>query len=217
MTDLGIVLDLDGTLVDSTYHHALAWRRAFDDHDVAVALWRVHRAVGMGGDRLVGEVAGDDVEEEYGDRLRDSWREQYDALRSEVRPLADASRFVAGLTDAGHRVALASSGDPEFTDDAVEQLGIRDHLDVLLTAEDADSSKPDPDLVQVALERLGTDRAVLLGDSTYDAVAARAAGIGCVGVRTGGFGEAELTEAGASLVVGSVSELLDLDWSVHAR
>ena len=217
MTAVGIVLDLDGTLVDSTYHHALAWRRAFDDHGVPVPLWRVHRAVGMGGDRLVGELAGDDVEEQYGDPLRASWRERYDELRGEVRPVTDAHRFVTGLADAGHRMALASSGDPEFTDDAVEQLGIRDVLDVLLTSEDAESSKPDPDLVQVALDRLGTDTAVLVGDSTYDVMAAQAAGIGCVGVRTGGFGEAELLEAGASLVVGSVTELLDLDWTDHAR
>ena len=212
MTRRGVLFDLDGTLIDSTYHHALAWARAFEQSGVDVALWRVHRAVGMGGDRLVAAVAGDDVEEQHGDALRAAWREEYDALRAEVHPVAGGAEVVRRLADVGYRVAVASSGDPEFTRDAITQLGLDDVLDVVTSSEDADSSKPDPDLVTTTLEQLHVDAAVLVGDTTYDVESELAADIGCVAVRTGGFGEAELLEAGAQTVLGGVGELLDLAW-----
>ena len=85
-----VLLDIDGTLVDSTYHHAIAWQRAFDSVDFPIPLWRIHRTVGMGGDKLVAQVAGDDVEERHGDDLRDRWREEYVEIKAEVVPLAGA-------------------------------------------------------------------------------------------------------------------------------
>ena len=92
-----VLFDIDGTLVDSTYHHAIAWQRAFDRHDLPIPLWRIHRTVGMGGDKLVGEVAGDEVERDLGDALRDAWKEEYVELKAEVDPLPGAAELVRRL------------------------------------------------------------------------------------------------------------------------
>jgi len=208
-----VLFDIDGTLTDSTYHHALAWHRAFVRIGEPPPLWRIHRTIGMGGDKLVAHVAGDDTEKRHGDELRDLWRQEYVEIRAEVRPLPGAVDLVRQVADSGLRVALASSGDPEFSREAVELLGIGDLVEVLTTSEDADDSKPDPDLLGATLDRMdGVKQAVLVGDTPYDAEAARRAGIGCVGLLTGGFGRSELAEAGALLVVDSLADLIDLDW-----
>lgn len=213
-----VLLDIDGTLIDSTYHHALAWQRAFDTVGVSVPLWRIHRSVGMGGDKLVAEVAGESVEERHGDELRDRWREEYAAIRHEVDPLPGASDLVHDLAGRGLAVALASSGDPEFAREAVATLGIGAEIAALTTAEDAEDSKPDPDLVRTTLARLpGVRRAVLVGDTPYDVESAGRAGLGCLGLRSGGYSEAELVEAGALLVVDSPADLLGLDLEPYLR
>ncbi len=213
MTDTAAILfDIDGTLVDSTYHHALAWQRAFDRHDLPIPLWRIHRTIGMGGDKLVAEVAGDDVEERLGDALRDAWREEYVEIKGEVAPLPGAAELVRSLAERGYRVALASSGDPEFADEALDDLDIRDDVAVLTTSEDVEGSKPEPDLIEVTLDRVGTRRAVLVGDTPYDVQSAERAGLRCIGLRSGGYSEAELTDAGAVLVVDAPEDLIDLDW-----
>ena len=129
MTDNGraVLFDIDGTLVDSTYHHAIAWQRAFDRHDISIPLWRIHRTIGMGGDKLVAEVAGDEVEDRLGDALRDAWREEYVEVKAEVEPAARRRRAGAQRwPTSGYRVALASSGDPEFAEEALDDLDIRD-------------------------------------------------------------------------------------------
>jgi HAD superfamily hydrolase (TIGR01549 family) len=216
MTDsenAAILFDIDGTLVDSTYHHAIAWQRAFDRHDVTIPLWRIHRTIGMGGDKLVAEVAGDDVEARLGDALRDVWREEYVAIKGEVAPLPGAAELIHRLAKAGYLVALASSGDPEFADETLDDLDIRDEVSVLKTSDDVDGSKPEPDLVEVTLEAVGTQRGVLVGDTPYDVEAAARAGLKCIGLRSGGYGEAELVEAGAALVVDVPEDLIDLDWN----
>lgn len=210
---LAVLLDIDGTLVDSTYHHAVAWHRAFARHDLRPPMYRIHRTIGMGGDKLVAEVAGDDVEERLGDALRDAWKEEYLPLREEVRPLPGARDLVLALCSAGHRVALASSGDPQFSAEAVELLDIGDQIELLTTAEDVDASKPEPDLLEVTLQKMGDPgRAVLLGDTVHDVESARRAGLPCVALLSGGYGEAELTEAGAVRVVALPEDLLELDW-----
>ncbi len=210
-----IIFDIDGTLVDSTYHHALAWHRAFACHDLAIPLWRIHRTIGMGGDKLVAEVAGPAVEGRLGDELRDTWRTEYIQIKDEVGPFEEAAALVRKLTQLGYVVALASSGDPEFADEALDDLDIRDHVAVLTTSQDADSSKPAPDLIEVTLEKVGTGRAVLVGDTPYDVASAERAGLHCIGLRCGGYGEAELTEAGAVLVVDEPADLMDLDWNEY--
>ena len=211
-----VLFDIDGTLVDSTYHHALAWHRAFSRLGEPPPMWRIHRTIGMGGDKLVAEVAGEATEAEHGDELRDAWREEYLEIRTEVQPLAGAADLVRELAADGYRVALASSGDPQFAREAIELLDIGDDTEVLTTADDVEDSKPEPDLVGVTLERLGdVDRAVFVGDTPYDVEAAGRAGMGCIAVLTGGFSRGELSEAGASLVVESLSELVGTDWTPY--
>ncbi|MEZ0581230.1 HAD family hydrolase [Nocardioides sp. MH1] len=208
-----VLLDIDGTLIDSTYHHAVAWQRAFSRITDVPPMWRLHRAIGMGGDRLVAAVADDRTEEKHGDDLRDAWREEYLELKAEVRPLDGAADLVRKLAGEGFVIALASSGDPEFSQEAVDLLGIGSDVAALLTSDDVDSSKPDPDLIQQTLERVGpVEAAVFVGDTVYDVEAAGRAGIGCVTLRTGGFGKAELEQAGALRVEDAVTDLLRLDW-----
>ncbi|OYN94112.1 HAD family hydrolase [Enemella evansiae] len=207
-----ILLDIDGTLLDSTYYHALAWQRAFAGVGIETPLWRVHRAVGMGGDLLVTEVAGEQAEEQHGDELRERWDREYQAVLDEVRPFAGAADFVRAAKAAGYRVALASSGASKFTDKALELLGLSaDEVDAITSSDDAEESKPAPDILAVALERAGGGRALAIGDSTWDARAATRFGVPAIGVLTGGISEAELREAGCVEVVDSVAELIERD------
>nr|WP_279671496.1 HAD family hydrolase [Flexivirga meconopsidis] len=201
-------MDVDGTLIDSTYLHALAWERAFESVQVYPQWWRVHHAIGMGGDRLVAHVAGDQVEAAHGDQLRKLWSREYAAVLEEVRPIDGAGDFVRSLQDAGLRVALASSGAPDFTEHAMELLGLgHDDVAAVTTSDDADSSKPAPDILQVALDRAGGGEAVVIGDSDWDAHAAGRLRAPCLGVRTGGFSSAELLDAGCVDVRDSVADL----------
>ncbi len=213
-----VLFDVDGTLVDSTYHHAVAWHRAFAREGVQVPIWRVHRTIGMGGDKLVGAVAGDEVEEERGDALRAAWKEEYAELLAEVEPLPGAADLVRDLQVAGYAVALASSGEKPFADAAVEDLGIGAQVAAVTTSTDAGSSKPDADILVATLDKLdGVERAILVGDTPYDVESARRIGLACIGLLTGGFSRTELEEAGAVTVVGDLTELGDWDWSAHLR
>ena len=214
-SDSVIVFDIDGTLVDSTYHHALAWQRAFHDSDMTLPFWKIHRTIGMGGDKLVAHVAGDAVEERLGDTLRDVWREEYIKIKSEVRALPGATALVKKLVADGYLVALASSGDPEFADEALDDLDIRDEVSTLKTSSDVDGSKPEPDILDVTLDELGTRRAVVIGDTPYDVASADRAGLKCIALRSGGYSESELVEAGAVLVVDAPEELMDVDWEKY--
>lgn len=208
-----VLLDVDGTLVDSTYLHALAWLRAFRTIDEKPPWYRVHRTIGMGGDKLVGHVLGDEVEERHGDALRDRWEEEYAALVGEVPAFPGAAELVADVRRQRLRVALASSGAQRFTDDAMELLGVgADDVDAVTSADDADDSKPDPDILAIALERAGGHRAVLVGDTTWDVESAERSDMPCVAVLTGGFSERELRDAGAADVVTSVADLVGFDW-----
>ena len=213
-----ILFDIDGTLIDSTYHHALAWHRALDRYDVAVPTWRVHRAIGMGGDKLVAHVAGDDVERDLGDDLRAAWEEEYAEMVDEVPPLPGASDLVKRLSADGHTVALASSGAERFSKAAVELLGIGDDVAAMTSSDDAEDSKPDPDILSATLGRLGeVDGAVFLGDTPYDVEAAERLGLGCIAVLTGGFSRSGARAGRGRLVVEDLTELAGLDWAAHLR
>jgi HAD superfamily hydrolase (TIGR01549 family) len=216
-----VILDVDGTLVDTNYHHAIAWFQAFDRHGVTVPVWRIHRAIGMGGDRLVARVAGDDVEQRLGDVVRAAWKEIYEPMLRQVRGLAGAHELVAEAAGRGWKVALASSGDPAHVDHYLDLLDLRGLADTWTSAEDVSNTKPAPDLLQTALERAGGGPAVLIGDSTWDCVSAERAGLPCVGLLTGGFAEAELREAGAVAVfedlTGLRGALDDLPFKMSGR
>jgi HAD superfamily hydrolase (TIGR01549 family) len=204
-----VVLDVDGTLLDSNYHHALAWSRAFEHVGVTVPVWRIHRAIGMGGDKLVGAVAGDDVEGAHGDDIRDRWKKEYDGLIDETRLLEGARDLLAALRSRGVSVALASSSIPEHAQHAFDLLDAEELADTATTSEDAEESKPDPELVDEALSQAGGRPACVVGDSVYDVEAALRTGLPAYGVLTGGYGRAELEEAGATRVYEDLTELLD--------
>jgi HAD superfamily hydrolase (TIGR01549 family) len=201
------VLDVDGTLVDTNYHHALAWHRAFREHGVVLPVWRLHRHVGMGGDKFVAAVAGDDVEERIGDAVRDAWERLFDEQLGDVEPLAGARELVVDLKERGHRVVLASSAIERHLDAFLDKLDVRELVDGWTGKDDVEASKPDPDLVEAALAKGGTRDAVMLGDTPWDVEAARRAGIETVCVLTGGFSAHELREAGAVAVFESVDDL----------
>jgi HAD superfamily hydrolase (TIGR01549 family) len=201
------ILDIDGTLVDSNYHHAIAWYRAFRAHDIVLPLWRIHRHIGMGGDQLVAAVAGEEVERERGEDIRAAETERYGELIEEVRPLEGARELIEDLKRDRRRVVLASSAKPQEVEHYLDLLDGRELADAWTTAGDVEHTKPDPDLIHAALDRLDSDRAVMVGDSTWDCRAARNAGVETLAVLTGGFSAQELFDAGALSVFATITEL----------
>jgi HAD superfamily hydrolase (TIGR01509 family) len=203
------ILDIDGTLVDTNYHHTLSWARAFARVGITVALWRVHRHLGMGGDQLVGAVCGDAVDERLGDRIREAEGDEYMRLIDEVRPVAGARDLISALKDRGHAVVLASSAKEREVDHYLTLLDARDLADAWTTAADVDRTKPAPDLVDAALNavRARADSAVMIGDTPWDVESAQHAGVETIAVITGGFSEQELEDAGAVAVFESVTDL----------
>ncbi len=212
------ILDVDGTLVDTNYHHAVAWYRAFRQHGVVLPLWRIHRHIGMGGDQLVGALAGEDFEAEQGDDVRAAERALYMSLIVEVEPLEGARELIEVLAHARHPVVLASSAKQDEVEHYLDLLDAREPVDGWTTSEDVERTKPAPDLVAAAIEKARAKRwrslrpgqdgdAVMLGDSTWDCESAKRAGVPIVGVLTGGFSEQELLDAGAGCVFGSLTEL----------
>ena len=203
-----VVLDVDGTLVDSNYQHAIAWHRAFRTHGYRAAIWELHRHVGMGGDQFVEALLGSEAENADGDELRDAHSEEYSKLIGEIEAIEGASELIAELDDAGATVVIGSSAEQDECDHFVDLLGARERIDGATTSADAKHSKPDPELVQVALDKFGTGGpALMIGDSTWDVKAAKAAGVPTLALLTGGFSEAELREVGAAEVSHSVAAL----------
>ena len=204
-----VVLDVDGTLVDSVYQHTIAWAAAFAAVDLEVPLWRAHRAIGIGGDRFVSEVAGEAAEAEHGDELRKLHDQRFGELLDGVRPLPGAAELLDELHRRGFKVVLASSGIPEHTERLLALVDGKRRADDVATSGDVESSKPAPDLVQVAIEGVGGTQGLAIGDAVWDIAAANAAGLPSIGLLSGGFGEAELLEAGAKAVFADPRALLD--------
>lgn len=210
------VFDIDGTLLDSNYHHALAWARAFNVVDGGVPLWRIHRHIGMGGDRLVAAVAGDDVEERLGDQIRTRWQKEYDALIDETRLLAGARGLLVRMRRAGLMVALSSSAIPQHAQHALDLLDADELADYTTTADDVEATKPDPEPIRTVLDGIGTSAACMIGDSIWDVHAATAAGIPTIGLCTGGYAHQELITAGAVCVYDDLVHLTgDLDQALR--
>jgi len=202
-----VILDIDGTLVDSNYQHVIAWQRAFRDSDVEVPAWRIHRTVGMGGDQMIEKLAGQHVEDQFGDAIRDAEKEHYEQLLPEVAPLEGARQLIVDLKDAGLTVILASSAKEEEVEHYVDLLDAGDICDGRTSSGDVDATKPEPDLIEVAVEKAGGGKAIMVGDSVWDVESAKRAGIETVAVLCGGFGKAELEDAGAITVVESVDQV----------
>jgi HAD superfamily hydrolase (TIGR01549 family) len=201
------ILDVDGTLVDTNYHHAIAWYRAFRQHDVVLPIWRIHRHIGMGGDQLVEALAGDQLENERGDDIRAAESVLYRELMTEVEPLEGARELIEDLKKRGHAVVLASSAKSHEVEHYLDLLDARELADGWTTSADVEATKPEPDLVVAAVEKAGGGGAVMVGDSVWDCEAAKRAGLDTIAVLTGGFSEAELREAGALAVYSSIGEL----------
>jgi len=194
-----VLLDLDGTLVDSVFHHVLAWDGALSAYGAAVPLWRVHEAIGMGGERLVPHLLGrvvDDVDE-----LKDDHEERFLALADGLRATDGARDLLDDLAARGVPHVVATSATGKVAEVLLQALGRSD-----LPTVDADavgSAKPAPDLLLAACESGGWEptQATLVGDSPWDAEAASRIGMRAVAVRTGGFGDGRLLDAGARAVV----------------
>jgi HAD superfamily hydrolase (TIGR01549 family) len=205
------ILDIDGTLVDTNYHHALAWFRAFRRHDISLAIYRIHRHIGMGGDQVVKALCGEDTEQELGDDIRTAEGEEYSRLIGEVQTMARARELIADLKDRGHTVVLASSAKVDEVEHYLDLLDARSLTDAWTTSADVESTKPAPDLVLAALERAGDAEgpAFMIGDTPWDVKAARQAGVATLAVVTGGFAAQELLDAGAASVFESVADLAE--------
>ena len=203
------VVDIDGTLVDTNYHHAIAWYRAFRAYGFVLPLWRIHRHIGMGGDQLVAALAGEGFDREHGDEVRAAEKVLYLQLIDEVEPLAGARALIEDLKAGGHAVVLASSAKPQELEHYLTLLDARALVDAWTDSGDVEATKPAPDLVHAALAKTGAapKDAVMIGDSTWDCLAAKAAKVRSIGVLTGGFSREELREAGAASVFDTVEEL----------
>lgn len=200
----GVLVDCDGTLVDTNYLHAIAWSRALRELGEWAPMNAIHRLVGMGGDQLVPELLGHDV-----DGAHDAHARHYTELRDEVAPFPEAGAFLRSLHDAGLVVVLASSASEEDLSHICALLDADDAIDAKVTADDVQRSKPDPEIFDVARGKGGIHDGLVLavGDSVWDVEAARAANMGCVGVESGGFSRHELSESGAIAVYRDVAEV----------
>ncbi len=203
-----VVLDLDGTLVDSVYQHVVAWQAAFRDVGRHVGSVLIHEAIGMGGDRLVAHVAGDAAEAAVGDDVRDLHDQHFRSGLRTICPLDGASELVEALASSGHRVVLASSSEAGLVEEFLDLLEVRGHLSTVVTSSDGAPSKPAPDMVDLAVSRVGGGQPIVVGDSAWDAMSAEAAGGRCIGLRSGGIGAERLRSAGASWVYDGPRDLL---------
>jgi HAD superfamily hydrolase (TIGR01509 family) len=214
MTLPAVVLDVDGTLVDSTFQHALTWHRAFARFGKEMPAWRTHRAIGMGGDMLVPALAGEDWAAEHGEAASEAESVLFGELIADVRALPGARAFLEILKVRGHDVVLSSSAKQADLDVYLELLDARELVDAWTVSDDVEKTKPEPDIIKAGLAKLGNPkRSVMIGDSIYDIQAAHAAGLPAIGLLTGGFGEQELIDVGAEYVY---EDLLALIGSIDA-
>lgn len=198
------IFDVDGTLVDTNYHHALAWFRAMRRYGITRPMWRIHRGIGMGGDKFVSAVGGSEVEEAHGDDLRRAWAEEFDQLIGEIQPFEGAHELLTDVKDRGFRLVLASSGKTEHVEAFLDLIDGKSLADAWTTSDDVEKSKPAADIVAAALAKVEGASGIMVGDSIYDAQAAAKLNIPTLGVRTGGYSVGELQEAGVLMVFESL-------------
>lgn len=204
-----VVLDLDGTLVDSVYQHVVAWHLAFHEVGLDLGAARIQGAIGMGADRLVEALAGEAAERAVGDQVRRLHAAHFDARFGEVRPLDGAAELVDRLHRHGVRIAVASSGEAEVTERLLELVQVHGLVHEVVSGSDVAESKPAPDLVRAAVDRLGGGQAVVVDDSVWDVQAGASLGLPCIALSTGGICEQDLRTAGAGWVFSGPRGLLD--------
>lgn len=206
-----VLFDIDGTLVDSNYLHIEAWAHAFADLGVPVDAWRIHRAIGMDSSKLLAAMLGDRAEE-LSDRAKDLHTAYYTALAPRLRAFDGARELLAELSRRGATVVLATSAPEEELALLRDTLDVEDAVDHITSGDDVDTAKPDPDIVNVALEKAAVEASASLfvGDTVWDVEAAARSGVACIGVLSGGVSAAELLDAGAVAVYSGTAELLEL-------
>ena len=207
------IFDLDGTLVDSVYQHVLAWRQALEEAGLALAVWRIHRRIGMSGGLFVQALmreTGRTLNAAEIERIQQRHGEAYKQYLPQVRPLPGAKELLEFLHQAGVPHAIATSGRRETAQASIDLIGVKTNFPIV-TRDEVAHAKPDPDLFIAAAERLHADieHAVVVGDSVWDLLAARRARALGVGVLSGGYGQEELEQAGAYRVYQDPADLLE--------
>jgi HAD superfamily hydrolase (TIGR01549 family) len=202
-----VLFDLDGTLVDSNYQHALAWYLAFREIGVVLPIWRIHRHIGMGGDQMVPALIGEGRAEQLGDQVRAAEKQQFERLLDQISPLEGAHELLVALNAWGHELVLASSSPEQYLDHYLDLLDAHDLIDAATTSEDVEATKPEPDLIEVAKQKAHSPALAMVGDSPWDIQAAAHAGLPCIALLTGGYSQRELVDAGAEAVFESLVEL----------
>jgi HAD superfamily hydrolase (TIGR01549 family) len=210
---VAFLFDLDGTLVDSVYQHVLAWREALESADIDLAVWRIHRRIGMSGGLLMHALMRESGRQLSSAQVAEMQRvhtEAYLRLSSQVRPLPGARELLAFLTRTGTPWAIATSGRKEAATPALRSLNVPEQVPII-TRDLVERAKPDPDLFLAAAEKLGVPitHAIVVGDSVWDLLAARRASALGVGLLSGGYGQEELERAGAYRVYADPADLLD--------
>jgi HAD superfamily hydrolase (TIGR01509 family) len=204
-----VLFDVDGTLVDSNDAHAHAWVKAFTEAGITVDFAHVRRCIGMGGDKLMPEVSGLAEDSPSGAKIAKRRGEIFTSeFLPKIQPFADAGRLVAAAKRLGLAVVAASSAKKEELDALLEIAGADRLMDAATSSDDAEESKPDPDIIQAALKRARAKppEAIMIGDTPYDVEAARRAGVGIIAFRSGGWNDADL--AGAIAIYDGPSDLV---------
>jgi HAD superfamily hydrolase (TIGR01549 family) len=210
-----VLFDVDGTLVDTVYQHVIAWWEAFGEAGHAVSCFDIHRAIGRGSDDLVESLLGEPDE-----RVTEGHTKKWGELRERTTAFHRVPELLRACAERGLRVVLCTSGEEADLDFFVRAIGGDGPVHAIVSSEDVEQAKPDPEIVVKAVDAAGVpaDRCVMVGDTVYDIRAASSAGVRSVGVLCGGIGEVELRAAGAAAVYGNPSELLDhLEaWAPHS-
>jgi HAD superfamily hydrolase (TIGR01549 family) len=211
-TRTAFLFDLDGTLIDSVYQHVLAWREALEAGGIHLAVWRIHRQIGMSGGLFVNALAretGRSLSPEEAERIHQVHSEAFKRYSSQVRPLPGASELLSYLTASNVPWAIATSGRLDSANLSLRLLGINTDVPII-TRDMVQHAKPDPDLFLAAAEKLGVEisDSVVVGDSIWDLLAARRARALGVGLLSGGYGREELERAGAYRVYNDPADLL---------
>jgi HAD superfamily hydrolase (TIGR01509 family) len=196
-----VLFDIDGALADSNYLHVEAWHRAFAAVGHPVDAWRIHRAIGMDSSKLLDALLGH-AADTVGDDAKEKHTEFYETLTDRLRPIEGARELLAALDERGHAVVLATSAPQHELNILLDVLEVGPDVDAVTSSEDVSSAKPDPDIIEVALDKadVPADRAILVGDAVWDVKAASRAGVPTIGVLSGGYSRAELADAGAIAV-----------------
>lgn len=203
-----VMFDVDGTLVDSNYLHVHSWVRAFHDVGIEVEAWRIHRSIGMDGDHLVASLSGD-ADDDTQRRVKDLHLRYLKETAPLLRPLPGGRELLERIRSLGLHVVLASSASEEELAMSRKVLGCDDLVDAATSSKDVDVAKPEPSIIEIAMERVDVDaeHAVYVGDAVWDMIACERAGVPAIGLLSGGVSRAELEKSGAVAVFDNPGDL----------